>query len=87
MVAAFWIHDREGGEELTSRPVNRLLTDLGHKIPNITDAIDALKDTTPALAIQLRKHGKSRQAQNRFKLSEAGRARVHEMLEAASASE
>ena len=61
--------------------VNKELQDLGHSLKNVTQAFSALKDRTPAFAIQLRKAGKSQQARKLYKLTKAGLDAVNSMLQ------
>ena len=80
LVAAFWEQVHEGNETFGSQAVNTKLKDLGVVIKNITDAFNQLKGSKPALLLQLRKSGSSRQARKTYKLTEAGLKRVQEML-------
>lgn len=53
---------------------------LGHKIPNITDAIDTIREAKPALILQLKKAGTSRQARKTYKVSHEGIRSVEAMI-------
>ena len=80
LVAGYWLQVCEGGETFTGHMVNKELTNLGHRIPNITSALDSLKALKPSLALQLRKGGNSRQARKTYKLSASGEQRVKNMI-------
>jgi hypothetical protein len=60
--------------------VNKELKNLGEGILNITSALDALKAQKPALALQLKKAGKSRQARKTYKVTVAGLKFVENMI-------
>lgn len=80
LVAGYWLQVCQKNENFTAQSVNRELTHLGHKIINVTQALNALKSAKPQLALQLRKSGSSQQARKTYKLSQAGVTRVREMI-------
>jgi hypothetical protein len=80
LVAGYWLQVCEGADRFTAHPVNKELTHLGHKLPNVTAALEDLKTTKPALVLQLSKSGTSQQARKTYKLSHAGVERVEEMI-------
>ena len=70
----------EGNENFGSQGINKELKHLGTGVKNITSALDQLRNSKPALILQVRKGGKSRQARKIFRLTEAGIKRVREMI-------
>jgi len=60
---------------------NASLKDLGHGLSNVTVALDGLKDEKPALILQLKKSGTSKQARKTYKLTVEGAKRVRQMLD------
>ena len=80
LVAGYWLQVCEGVETFTGHMVNKELNNLGHRIPNITSALDSLKALKPSLALQLRKGGNSKQARKTYKLSTAGEQQVKKMI-------
>ena len=56
------------------------MKDLGHGVGNITDALTALKEERPALILQLKKSGTSKQARKTYKLTQEGIRRVQGMM-------
>lgn len=76
LVAAYWTQFKEGATEFTAQQINNDLKHLGHGIANITSALDNLKAKKPALVIQLKKSGTSRQARKTFKVTVAGKEAV-----------
>jgi hypothetical protein len=60
--------------------LNEQLKDLGHRVGNITDALTQLRDDRPALALQLKKSGTSKQARKTYKLTQEGIRRVQAMI-------
>ncbi len=87
MVAAYWVQVCLGAGSFQSQALNDALKDLGHGIGNITEALSQLKDDRPALLLQLKKSGSTRQARKTYKLTQAGMNRVEEMIQAESSSE
>jgi len=71
LAAAFISHRAEGGT-FTGAQVNGALKHLGHGVDNVTRVLDALIAQRPALVVQLRKSGASRQARKLYKVTEAG---------------
>lgn len=80
LVAAYWVQHFEGNENFGSQGINKELKHLGTGVKNITSALDQLRNSKPALILQVRKGGKSRQARKTFRLTEAGIKRVREMI-------
>lgn len=82
LVAAYWFHYVEGTQPFFSIPLNKLLKDLGHGVTDVPRATSALTEQKPALLLQLKKSGKSRQARKTFKVTDAGRKAVEQMIAA-----
>ena len=80
LVAGYWLEVSQGAENFAAAAAQKELTHLGHKIANITDAIDSMKSQKPMLMLQVKKSGSSRQARKLYKVSHEGRKRVEEMV-------
>jgi len=80
LVAGYWLQVCESNESFTSQAANKELTHLGHKIANITAALDPLRRAKPQLVLQLKKSGSSKQARKTYQISDAGVKRVREMI-------
>jgi hypothetical protein len=80
LVAGYWLQVCEGNETFDSQSANTALKHLGDGVANITAAIDSLKNQKPALALQLRKSGKSQQARKVYKITVAGIKAVENMM-------
>lgn len=87
LVVATYRQVVEGKKELTSRMINDELKHLGHGNPWITGTIDVLIKKKPALMIQIRKSGKTQQAQKKFRVTNEGIKAVQEMLSAKKGGE
>ena len=72
LVAGYWLQVCQGAESFVGLSANKELKHLGHSVGNITVAVDGLKNQKPALVIQLRKSGKTRQARKTYKITAAG---------------
>ena len=81
LVAACWLQVCEGAESFVGLSVNKALKDLGYGVTNVTNACDALKQQTPALVLQLKKSGTSKQARKTYKITVAGIAAVKDMID------
>ena len=68
----YWLQVCNKAESFDSQRANTELKNLGHGVPNITKAIDGLKAQNPALALQLKKAGTTRQARKVYKITVAG---------------
>ena len=84
LTAGYWLQVCKGAESFDGFSANRELKNLGHGIANITKALERAKDQKPALVLQLKKSGKSRQARKVYKVTVAGVRRVEEMIESNS---
>ena len=80
LVVAHWVQEIHGDTEFEAQTVNTQLKHLGHRVSNITRALDDLKARKPQLVIEIQKSGKSRQARKRYKVTSAGKAEVQRML-------
>jgi hypothetical protein len=80
LVAGYWLQVCKGAEDFNGFSANAELKHQGHQVDNITAAITALKSQNPALVIQLKKTGKSRQARKIYKVTAAGIRAVEEMI-------
>ncbi|WP_153134699.1 hypothetical protein [Paraburkholderia agricolaris] len=80
LVVGYWLQVCQGAENFTAASANKELTHLGHKVANITDAIDSMKNQKPMLILQLKKSGNSRQARKLYKVSHEGVKRVEGMI-------
>ncbi|MBS1895556.1 MAG: hypothetical protein JST59_30010 [Actinobacteria bacterium] len=72
LVAAYWVQAVKGQDQWQSRALNSELKNLGHPIPNITDALSTNMRRKPQRIIQLRKSGSSRQANKTYKVTHEG---------------
>jgi hypothetical protein len=80
LVAAYWVQEIQGQAQWQSRQLTTELKNLGHPIPNITDALSSNMRKKPQRVIQLRKSGNSRQANKTYKVTYEGLAHVRGML-------
>lgn len=80
LVAGYWLQVCQGTESFDGQSANKELKHLGQGLANITSAIDSLKSQKPALALQLKKSGKSRQARKVYKITVAGLKAVETMI-------
>jgi len=80
LVCGYWLQVCQGADNFDAFSVNKELKNLGEGVPNITSALDTLKAQKPALALQLKKAGKSRQARKTYKITVAGVKAVEAMI-------
>lgn len=79
LVAAYRL--ASAGDAFPSQAINSLLKDLGFQIPNITDALSQNMREKPALVVQIKKSGSTRQARKLYKITDAGIRRVKTMIQ------
>lgn len=82
LVAGYWLQVCLGGQGFDGQSANKELKHLGHPSANITTALGALIHQRPALVLQLRKSGNSKQARKLYKVTEAGIRQVKAMMSA-----
>jgi hypothetical protein len=80
LVASVWFQVCEAREGLDSFTVNSALKNLGYPVGNITRAVDALMTQRPALMMQLRKSGTSKQARKLYKVTDAGIKKAEDLV-------
>ncbi len=85
LAVAYWFQEMEGRPAFGSQEVNSQLKHLGHGVTNITKALQRLIDKRPALVMQVRKKGVTKQARKQYKITAEGRRAVATMIESGSA--
>lgn len=80
LIAAYWTQICQHADSFGAQTLNDELKNLGHRVGNITDALTQLKDERPALVLQLKKSGTSKQARKTYKLSLEGIKRAQSMI-------
>lgn len=80
LVVGYWFQVVEGAGDLDGFTLNKELKHLGHGISNITSALDTLQGRRPALVIQTKKSGTSKQARKKYKLTLEGQRAVERMI-------
>lgn len=80
LVGGYWLQVCQGAESFDSFSINKELKNLGEGVANITSALEALKTQKPALCLQIKKAGKSRQARKTYKVTVAGIKAVEAMI-------
>jgi hypothetical protein len=80
LVAAYWRQVHEGEEKWQATSLQKDLRDLGHAIPNITDALTSNIRKRPQRVIQLQKAGSAKQARKTYKVTREGLVYVQGML-------
>lgn len=80
LVASYWFQVVQGQDHITGQQVNTELKNHGHGAANITEAFSALIRSNPALARQIEKSGRSKQARKKYRLTTAGVRRVEQMI-------
>ena len=80
LIAAYWHHVALGADALDSQALNRALKNLGRGVGNVTRACSVLIARRPALMLQVKKAGSTKQARKQYRLTVAGFQRAREML-------
>jgi hypothetical protein len=80
VVGGFLQKKGNGKKELTAREINDELKNLGYPVGNITNAISKLIKKRPQLMLQVRKEGKVKQAQKKYKVTDAGFKHIESLL-------
>jgi hypothetical protein len=80
LVGGYWFQKLNGQPDFNARQVNDALKNLGHRLTNVTRALDFLRNSKPALVLQTHKSGKTKQARKLYRLTEAGIRAVEELI-------
>jgi hypothetical protein len=80
LVAGYWLQVCKGGQSFDAQSANTELKHLGHPSSNITTALGSLINQSPALVLQLRKSGNTKQARKSYKVTESGVRKVRAMM-------
>ncbi len=87
LVISAWLQTTGDADGVDSYRVNSELKNLGYGIGNITRAFDYLIQAKPALMIQVRKAGTSKQARKSFRVTDAGMKKIRDMAAQNQASQ
>lgn len=80
LVAAYWVQVLKGQDSFGSFELNKLLKDLGRGVTGTAKVMSNLIAKKPALILQLKKSGKSQQARKTYRLTDAGKKAVEQMI-------
>ncbi len=80
LVAGYWFQTVQGQADLDSQSINTALKHMGQGIGNITMSLSDLINQKPALVLQVKKSGKTKQARKKYRLTTAGIQTVERML-------
>lgn len=80
LVAAYWVQAIQSQPKWQAADLQKQLKDMGHAIPNITDALTGNINKKPQRIIQLQKAGSTRQARKTYKVTHEGLVYVQGML-------
>jgi hypothetical protein len=80
LVAGYWFQAVESRASFKATDLQRELKNLGHAIPNITEALTGNIKKKPARVLQLAKSGSSKQARKTYKLTHEGLVYVQGMI-------
>jgi len=72
VTAGYWEQEIHGRKDWQAQTINNHLKNLGHASSHISHALASGIEAKPALVLQLRKSGTSRQARKTYKLTTAG---------------
>lgn len=81
LIGAYWFQVVNKRPDVTALQVNNSLKNLGHGISNITRAFNNLKSMKPALIMQIKKSGSTKQARKKYKVTKSGITKVETMLD------
>lgn len=87
LVAGYWLQVCNGAASFDAQSANTELKHLGHASSNITSSLTALIGQKPALVLQLRKSGNTKQARKLYKVTESGVRKVKDMMSGNGAAE
>jgi hypothetical protein len=82
LTASYWVQEHEGKRGFVSTEVNERLRETSAPIAHMADAMAALQSRRPALVIQIRKSGRTRQARKTYQVTTEGVAAVRAAVEA-----
>lgn len=80
LVAAYWVGVIQKKKDFTSLNLNKLLKNLGHGASDVSKIMGKLCTAKPALILQVRKSGKTKQARKLYRLTQEGENTVERMI-------
>lgn len=80
LTVAYWLQVNNSSDSIDSFSINKELKNLGYGVGNITRAFDNLMKMKPQPIIQTRKDGTSKQARKSYRVTEAGKKYIQNLL-------
>jgi hypothetical protein len=80
LVAAYWLQAINGQDKWQASSLQTVLKNMGHAIPNVTNALSSNIGKKPQRIIQLQKSGNTRQARKTYKVTHEGLVYVQGLL-------
>jgi|HubBroStandDraft_1064217.scaffolds.fasta_scaffold97414_1 hypothetical protein len=84
LLAAYFVTKYQGESTVMGQSLNKILKHHGKGVANVTVAVARLADADPALMLQVKKAGTSRQARKSYKVTTLGMSFVEEKLKGSS---
>lgn len=80
LLAAYWVQIVEGGDGFDGYTINSMLKNMGYGLANVTTTLASLMNQKPALVLQVKKSGQSKQARKLYRVTREGENRAERMI-------
>lgn len=80
LLAAYWVQSVEDGDGFDGYTINSMLKNMGYGLANVTTTLASLMNQKPALVLQVKKSGQSKQARKLYRVTREGENRAERMI-------
>lgn len=80
LLAAYWAQVVDGGDGFDGYTINNMLKNMGYGLSNVTTTLASLMNQKPALVLQVKKSGQTKQARKVYRVTREGENRAERMI-------
>lgn len=80
LLAAYWVQTVEAKDGFDSYTINSMLKNMGYGLANVTTTLSSLMNQKPALVLQVKKSGQSKQARKVYRITREGENRAEHLI-------
>lgn len=80
LLAAYWAQVVDDSDGFDGYTINSMLKNMGYGLSNVTTTLASLMNQKPALVLQVKKSGQSKQARKLYRVTREGENRAERMI-------
>ncbi|MGH8146121.1 MAG: hypothetical protein ACREPY_07290 [Rhodanobacteraceae bacterium] len=80
LLAAYWVQAVDGRDGFDGYTINNMLKNMGYRLSNVTTTLASLMHQKPALVLQVKKSGQTKQARKLYRVTREGENRAERII-------